>query len=58
MHKSELTAEQYAEHRIEMTRRELMALLAMVEPATDKGRRLQEILEAAIDGVEALQNEE
>ena len=58
MKKSEMTAQEYAKHRVEMTRRELMALLAMVEVGTETGRKLQEILERAIDEVEALADEE
>lgn len=58
MNKSEMTAQEYARYRVEMTRRELMALLAMVEVGTETGRKLQEILERAVDEIEALADEE
>lgn len=50
----DMTAEEYAKYRVEMTRRELMKLLAKVELGTEVGFRLQQILEDAIDKVEAL----
>lgn len=50
----EMTAKEYALFRIEMTRRELMKLLAKVELGTDIGCQLGEILENAVNAVEAL----
>lgn len=49
-----MTAEEYAKYRVEMTRRELMKLLAKVELGTEIGLRLQNILEDAVNKVEAL----
>ncbi len=55
---SEMTAQEYAMYRVEMTRRGLMELLCKVEPGTETGRQLAAILEIAVDNVEALANEE
>ena len=53
----QVTAEDWAMYRIEMTRRTLMELNAKVELGTEYGRRLSEILERAIDEIEELAEE-
>jgi len=50
----QVTAEDWAMYRIEMTRRTLMELNAKVELGSEYGRRLSEILERAINEVEEL----
>lgn len=53
----DMTATEYALHRVEMTRRELMELSAKIELGTDIANRLSEIINKAIDEVEALADE-
>ena len=52
-----MTATEYALYRVEMTRRELMELSAKIELGTDIANRLSEIINKAIDEVEALADE-
>ena len=53
----QITAEDWALYRIEMTRRTLMELNAKVELGTEYGRRLSQILDRAIDEIEELAEE-
>lgn len=52
-----MSQKEYSLHCVEMTRRELMALLARTELVTQIGYRLGKILENAVNQVEALAEE-
>lgn len=50
----DMTSEEYAKYRVEMTRRALMRLLSKLETGTEIGCRLYNILEDAVNKVEDL----